>query len=65
MYQLLLRAPSSAAAAAANAPQYFAHHGVEAQLLPLPTCEENKHFGLVEQIAEAIEGFKINRWGEG
>uniref|UniRef100_A0A383V683 Uncharacterized protein n=1 Tax=Tetradesmus obliquus TaxID=3088 RepID=A0A383V683_TETOB len=40
---------------------YFAHHGVEAQLLPLPTCEENKHFGLVEQIAEAIEGFKINR----
>jgi hypothetical protein len=34
---------------------------VEYRLLRLPTCEENKHLGLVTAIADAIEDFKINR----
>lgn len=41
--------------------QYLDHHGVEYMILPLPTCEENKTFDLVFQIADAIETFKINR----
>jgi hypothetical protein len=41
--------------------QYFAHHGVEAHLLPLPTCEQNKELELVTAIADALEAFKINR----
>lgn len=43
--------------------QYFAHHGVEAHLLALPTCEQNKELELVTTIADALEDFKINRWG--
>jgi hypothetical protein len=45
-------------------PQYFAHHGVEAHLLALPTCEQNKELELVTTIADALEDFKINRWGQ-
>lgn len=44
--------------------QYFAHHGVEAHLLALPTCEQNKELELVTTIADALEDFKINRWGQ-
>lgn len=36
---------------------------MEARLLPLPTCEQNKELELVTAIAEALEDFKINRWG--
>lgn len=43
--------------------QYFAHHGVEAHLLALPTCEQNKELHLVTEIAEALEEFKVNRYG--
>jgi hypothetical protein len=41
--------------------QYFTHHGVEAHLLVLPTCEQNKELELVTAIAEELEVFKINR----
>lgn len=41
--------------------QYFEHHGVEAHLLALPTCEQNKELELVTAIADALEDFKINR----
>lgn len=44
-----------------SAVQYFEHHGVEAFLLPLPTCEVNKELELVTIIADALEQFKINR----
>lgn len=43
--------------------QYFAHHGVEACLLVLPTCEENKELRLVTAIADGVEAFRINRCG--
>lgn len=43
--------------------QYFEHHGVEVHLLALPTCEQNKELELVTAIADALEDFKINRWG--
>lgn len=45
--------------------QYFEHHGVEAHLLALPTCEHNKELELVTAIADELEEFKINRWGGG
>ena len=40
------------------------HHGVDYQVLPLPTNEPNKSFDLVFQVAEQLEKFKINRWAE-
>ncbi len=42
--------------------QYMQHHGVDYQVLPLPTNEPNKSFDLVFQVAEELEKFKINRW---
>lgn len=41
--------------------QYMAYHGVECEILPLPTCEPNKSFNLIYQIAERLEAFKLNR----
>ena len=40
------------------------HHGVDYQVLPLPTNEPNKSFDLVFQVAEHLEKFKINRWAK-
>ena len=42
-------------------PQYFAMHGVECRILPLPTNEANKSFDLVFEIARQLEEFKLNR----
>ena len=41
--------------------QYFAAHGVECCILPLPTNEANKGFDLVFEIARHLEDFKLNR----
>ena len=41
--------------------QYMRHHGVEYELLSLPTNEANKSFDLVFQVAERLEAFKLNR----
>ncbi|KAK9832663.1 hypothetical protein WJX81_008668 [Elliptochloris bilobata] len=40
---------------------YFATHGVECRILPLPTNEANKSFDLVFEIARQMEDFKLNR----
>ena len=37
------------------------HHGVEYEILPLPTCEPNKSFNLIFKVAERLEAFKLNR----
>ena len=42
--------------------QYFAAHGVECAILPLPTNEANKGFELVFEIARHLEEFKLNRY---
>ena len=42
--------------------QYFAAHGVECRILPLPTNEANKNFDLVFEIARQLEEFKLNRF---
>lgn len=42
--------------------QYFAAHGVECAILPLPTNEANKGFDLVFEIARHLEEFKLNRY---
>lgn len=42
--------------------QYFAAHGVECAILPLPTNEANKGFELVFEIARHLEDFKLNRY---
>ena len=42
--------------------QYFAVHGVECAILPLPTNEANKGFELVFEIARHLEEFKLNRY---
>lgn len=41
--------------------QYMTYHGVECEILPLPTCEPNKSFNLIFQVAERLEAFKLNR----
>ncbi|DBB04101.1 TPA: hypothetical protein ACH3X1_013153 [Trebouxia sp. C0004] len=41
--------------------QYMRYHGVECEILPLPTCEPNKSFNLIFQVAERLEAFKLNR----
>ena len=41
--------------------QYMKHHGVEYEILPLPTCEPNKSFNLIFKVAERLEAFKLNR----
>jgi 3-dehydroquinate synthase len=41
--------------------QYMQHHGVECEILPLPTCEPNKSFNLVFQIVDRLEKFRLNR----
>lgn len=41
--------------------QYMNYHGVECEILPLPTCEPNKSFNLIFQVAERLEAFKLNR----
>jgi len=41
--------------------QYFAVHGVEIEMLPLPTWEANKDFQLVYEVARQLEDFGINR----
>lgn len=43
--------------------QYFAHHGIEYEILPLPTNEANKSFELVFEVAAALEKFGLNRYG--
>ena len=42
--------------------QYMQYHGVEYEILPLPTCEPNKSFNLIFQVAERLEAFKLNRY---
>ncbi|KAL0040782.1 hypothetical protein WJX79_005390 [Trebouxia sp. C0005] len=41
--------------------KYMQYHGVEYEILPLPTCEPNKSFNLIFQVAERLEAFKLNR----
>ncbi|KAL0055706.1 hypothetical protein WJX82_003462 [Trebouxia sp. C0006] len=41
--------------------QYMQYHGVECEILALPTCEPNKSFNLIFQVAERLEAFKLNR----
>ena len=41
--------------------QYMQFHGVDYELLSLPTHEENKDFDLVFAVAERLEAFKPNR----
>ena len=41
--------------------QYFDANGVEAYILPLPTCEANKSFDLVFEVARHLEIFRLNR----
>ena len=41
--------------------QYMQYHGVEYEILALPTNEPNKSFNLVFQLAERLEAFKLNR----
>ncbi|KAK9791618.1 hypothetical protein WJX73_001579 [Symbiochloris irregularis] len=41
--------------------EYMQYHGVDYELLPLPTHEENKDFDLVFAVAERLEAFKPNR----
>ena len=45
--------------------QYMTYHGVECEILPLPTCEPNKSFNLIFQVAERLEAFKLNRSDQG
>ena len=40
---------------------YFAVHGVDAQVVVLPTWEDNKTFDLVFKVAEEIENAKLKR----
>jgi 3-dehydroquinate synthase len=40
---------------------YFAHHGMEYEILALPTNEANKSFELVFEVAAALEKFGLNR----
>ncbi len=42
--------------------QYMQYHGIECEILPLPTCEPNKSFNLIFQVAERLEAFKLNRY---
>lgn len=42
--------------------QYMQYHGVEYEILALPTNEPNKSFNLVFQLAERLEAFKLNRF---
>ena len=42
--------------------QYMQYHGVECEILALPTCEPNKSFNLIFQVAERLEAFKLNRY---
>lgn len=41
--------------------QYFTHHGVEFEILALPTNEANKNFDMVFKVADQLEKFGINR----
>ena len=41
--------------------QYMQHHGVDYELLSLPTHEANKDFDLVFRVADRLEAFKPNR----
>jgi len=43
---------------------YFAHHGIEAKIMPVAATEPNKTFELYFAIARALDGFKLNRRSE-